>query len=393
MIIFAPLFLIFIPFGSGSGASTLLMSLNIIYYLWLCVVYKITIPSKTLVLLTICFALLIFSLFVKGFDFFYTDQINSQLNYIGRVLSYFMLFVLVSSVVEHFCHGKSRFNIEYLAKLIFYIVCFGFLFEFFLKLFEWHEILEIYKARDLSDGGMSAYHYQRYSSFWAFPGDYGAIIVFSFSLILFCYRKIEGSFFMLAFLVMILFMTQSRAALIFFSVVLVLYACSRSVIISLSSVATTVVIIFFSLIYAEDLLLLFDHLGLHHLTRFVTDFSYYVQDSKRISEIYSLKEANISELIFGYKSSRMALFYESEILGSIARVGVMGSLWLCYFAWVGWSCSTNNNAPEFRLLTITFVSFIFVYCLSSAGFGRATIGSYFIFLLAYCRNMSFRSST
>ena len=287
-------------------------------------------------------------------------EMEGFFNYLVRVLAIAIIFLSFIFVKEP---ANSKVTFSLWANYLFYFVVVSAIFEFTAKYFGLENVINLFKARE-NLGGIDTVHFNRFSGFWSFPGDAAAIIVISICLNYF--SKVPQLKIKTAILLVLLAVTQSKAGIAFLLGFVVLMIFRKfSVRFFVTVLFSTSVAIYF-----------FNHFQFEYLLRFINEFEWYLSSSKRMQEFNLYFSSSIWEQLLGLNNP-FAL-YESEIIGSLSRVGFIGSFWfLSLFCLILYFSFKSKNYAELWLVMLTF---LIVYCSISAGLSRYKISILFYML-------------
>lgn len=300
------------------------------------------------------------------------DAVDGVQYFIRFSMFLFFYWVLFSSVSGDVCFADRK--LQEFGNFLFIVCVLAGVFESLLWAVGLEDLLAPFKAR-ANDGGINSFHYARMSGFFSYPGDFAAALVFAIGWMwayptrFFWYKS--------SILVALLLLTQSKAGIFF------LFACI--IFWSLRSAPMLLIAILAAIILPTQIPSIIEWLQLEYLTRFYNEIDFYIFESKRASELFQFANASFFEKIFGSFSPQS--LYESEILASLNRVGILGSLpYLALPLIILFGVVRTNDERKKRLGLLLF-SFIVFYCTISAGLSRAKIFVIFAASLALWVNL------
>ena len=282
---------------------------------------------------------------------------EKSLSYMVRVSFVFITFLFLFFVIYKQEFDSHDFLMRF-SYFLFGLILFSAIFEFLAKTWGFNDLLYLYKARqDL--GGIDTIHYNRLSGFYSFPGDIAAVIVLNFVLVKNYVKKYK--ILMLTILLVFLLLTQSKAGLVlllsylFFSMMTNgSYKLYLGILMSLALIY--LVIIFFKEYFV-------------YYFQFFNQLDFYLESSKRAQEILSYFSLDFFGLAIG--NPVLDKTYETELFGSLNRVGFIGSFW---FLSVLFLIPIIYFKRKFKFdIFLILILFLVVYCSISAGFGRFKI--------------------
>lgn len=282
---------------------------------------------------------------------------NEPINYLIRVILIYTC-LLATNVILMKEKDKSKV-LEKCASLLFSLIVISALFEFGLKAVGDRSILSLYKARqDL--GGFDTLHFNRFTGFWSYPGDAAAVIVLSIALTF----AFENKYKILKTMVLLglLVLTQSKAGIAFVVLLALFYWIINFKIFYLT------VFSIFSFFLGSYVFLTIES-NFEYLQKFITNLPFYLQDSKRATEILLFRDSDLMQKIVGLKNPYY--MYESEIFGSLSRVGILGSLWI--FVPIYYVCSRLFYTRKYLIVWLCLFLFLTIYLSISAGISRFKI--------------------
>ena len=275
--------------------------------------------------------------------------LNYQFRFITLIFLFLYIYILTYNINDE--------NIKRLFNCIIIFCLSGSLLEVVTRDSSLSFFIDMFKAR--SPGlPIDTLHYSRLSGFFSFPGDWGILLVFAISLVpQTSYRKFTKILITTA-LLYFLFLTQSRAAfatlLVFWFLVYFRHHPVLTICYSLIGIM--------SLPYILKKLAGFDL----YLLRNVESLERFISSSKRVSEYLDL---TVGDIIFGLPSSMFHDFYETEIAGLLARLGIFA---LFPIVIIFLLALRNYIKREKKLVYIPsfLLAYILPYCFISAGFSR-----------------------
>lgn len=294
-------------------------------------------------------------------------NIEKALSYVLRVTLIYVVFIFFFALID----GKFSSLEEQLkdfTHVLFFILLFSAIFEYFCKFLSLNSILYFYKARqDL--GGVDTLHYNRLSGFFSYPGDIAAVIVLNIVLVRQFVEK--RKLVMSVVLFVLLLLTQSKAGLILLFMFYTITFITRIDIKAIVSFCLIIAVTFF----------IFSYFGnyFEYYLQFFNNLEFYLSASKRAQEIISFLKLDIVSAMFG--NSHLHKTYESEIFGSLNRVGIIGSFW--FFSITFCLVINQKTFRGHRDVFIFLLLFLTIYCTISAGFGRIKILVPFLIVFIY----------
>ena len=316
---------------------------------------------------------LLFSVFLGFLE--RTSDFENFFNYLVRIMVIALIFF--SFALFKFRESPKQ-SFVLIADYLFAFIILSTCFEIVTKYVGLESILNLYKARE-DIGGIDTVHYNRLSGFWSFPGDMAAILIFSMSLNFFSGTKnpIIKNFVCMALLIF----TQSKAGIVFILGYLFLMVLRRFSPRFFIAAAFTISLGIFVLSNFE----------FQYLIRFFNDYDWYLSSSKRVQELELYLNSSLWEQFIGIKNQDY--MYESEILGSLSRVGIIGSAW--WFLLFSTTLYFSLKSRNFSYLWVMLLSFLLIYCSISAGLSRykVSILFYILFFVGFffeTRNRKFK---
>lgn len=316
-----------------------------------------SIKIETLLLAAICFGALTASLLAV--ELFNGGSFESRVTYYFRYTLMLIVFWSFYSSVE-FEIGDANKQLFQFSQFLFSVCVAAGLFELALWAAGFESWLSPFKARS-NDGGINSFHYARMSGFFSYPGDFAAILVLSIGWLI-AYPP-RFALYKTLILCGFLLLTQSKAGIIFLLVCIIFW--------SMRSITALVISVLIIGLISPNVLTILEWLELDYFLRFVDEWEYYSQTSKRASEVWQFLSAPFLEVLFG--SSDPQDFYETEIFGALNRVGLIGTLpYLLIFFFVV-SLTLQSGEKKLYRLGATLAAFLVAYCTISAGLSRAKI--------------------
>lgn len=286
------------------------------------------------------------------------NSIVEPVKYFIRIAGIYI--VVFSSMVICVKSFAQKINIEKLVSIIYWLLIGSALFEYGLKFLGDRTFLSFYKARqDL--GGIDTLHFHRFSGFWSFPGDVAAVIVLSIALI-FNSNTQKYKIIKILCLLALLLLSQSKAGIAMLLITAFVF-----------SVLTLKLHYILSAIIAGVIFMpyIFSVLEVHfeYLYKFIERLPYYLTNSKRAQEVLLYLNSDVVQKLSSLVKTQN--LYESEIMGSLSRLGIVGSIWLlCPIAFVSWlSITSRSNIMVWSCLVAFFVFYLSI----SAGLSRIKI--------------------
>ena len=285
-------------------------------------------------------------------------HLGQHFNYFFRVLIIF--YVSMCSIQGIVSSNDEQKLMSKYANFLFYLVLGSAVFEYSMKFLNFNSLLYLYKARqDL--GGIDTVHYNRFSGFWSFPGDVSAVIVLTMALLVQCDLKFRTLKF--SILLTLLLLTQSKAGFLLLIVWLILKIISE-----FNFKNTVIFLVFCSValvgVVQTNLISYFTY-----LKKFIDNFEHYIGASKRAQEIFGYLDATYLEQIVGLTTPFD--MYESELLGSLGRIGLFGSFWILFLCLsILYFLGSSKN---YKNLWSFLLAFCLCYLLISAGLSRFKI--------------------
>lgn len=342
----------------------------LLFFIYACTFYpisRIQVDKVFLSYINIWFLLSIFGITCASiFNYIIHGFIFEPVKYLIRIGGIYI--VVFSSMVINIKYSTQKLYLEKLTTTIFLFLITSAIFEYGLKFLGDRTFLSFYKARqDL--GGIDTLHFHRFSGFWSFPGDVAAVIVLSISLIINSttqkYKTIK-----IFCLVVLLLLSQSKAGIAMLLITAFVFSVlSFKLHYILFVIVTGVVLTPYMLSIMESYF--------EYLYKFVERLPYYLTNSKRAQEVLLYLDSDIVQ-----KLSSLAIkqsLYESEIMGSLSRLGIVGSIWLLLpIAFVLWlSITSRTNIIIWSCLVAFFVFYLSI----SAGLSRIKILTPFVLVL------------
>lgn len=288
-------------------------------------------------------------------SYFYYGYSSDRTNYLLRIFLLFTSSLFILAIFPKF--ELLKIKISDFASLLFLLIIISAVFEFFLRFTNLNDLLYLYKARqDL--GGIDSTHYNRFTGFWSFPGDTAAIIVLC--LILLINERIDYRFIKILVLLVLLFLTQSKAGIILFAFYTIVHFLFKP------SLSKLTIIFFFSSIASLAAV----YLNLEYLIFAYNNIDYYFLESKRAQEILPFISIEPSALFIGLPFP--SDFYESDLFGSLSRIGILGSFWFLSIILIIIMFYIKSK-PSYKNYYLYFLLFLIIYCSVSAGISRLKI--------------------
>ena len=291
-------------------------------------------------------------------------KMSVVMNYQFRFITLMLIFVLFTFIVA----GLDETRLKGVLKFIIYLVILFSIIEILTRETPFKNIIDIFKAR-LPGSGMDSLHYSRLSGFFSFPGDWGLLIVASISFVPFIVRSVYFKIILTLVLLVLLFLTQSRAAMLTLFLYTFFVCAGRRPSITLVCVLSFALVILPYIQYLSGLDI--------YLLKNTNSLEAFLSSSKRISEYLDL---NLKSLIFGLPSSEFQIFYETEIGGLVARLGLisLAPVVLLFFVIIKYYFS---GSVFVRSQSAFLISYFFPYLFISAGISRPKLAILFLLLL------------
>ncbi|WP_425419065.1 hypothetical protein [Oricola indica] len=306
------------------------------------------------------------------------SRLYSTIFYIVRISLWVTLFVGIRPIyrIAVKLYGPAAAFSALLGPIVIFTAMGG-VFEFFSHYTQNTSLLSLFKARQ-NIGGFDTIQYLRYSGFYAFPGDLGIACVMGIALISTVTRKKWIVYTIFLILVLLLYKTQSRAAIATFIAYLFLVSFLRlarykltGAILYLLVAMILCIIIYLKLDYVVD------YIEGDYLLRNTDSTAKFIERSKRIQEYIEFGSAPMWQKIFGLRYPYLAEFYESEWMGLISRLGIISFPIVLFFTWrsikLALIFTLSRSRPDINMglsFATYWISFLLVYCSFSAGFSR-----------------------
>ena len=275
-------------------------------------------------------------------------------NYLIRIS--LIYFALLATNVLITRNAAEKDLLGDIAKTLFILVVASAFFEYGLKATGDRTVLSYFKARqDL--GGIDTLHFNRFSGFWSYPGDAAAVIVLSIVLTFSLDKKFR--FFKICVLIGLLLLTQSKAGII-----LLIFVALYYWVFSFKILHLTVFLILTAIAASYVAAIIENHF--EYLDKFIDNLPFYLEKSKRAQEVLLYFKSDTIQKLASLEQRQY--IYESEVFGSLSRLGLLGSLWIlvpmCY---AGYKIFNERN---YLLIWVAIFAFFTVYLSISAGMSR-----------------------